>query len=100
MENNMEVPQKKPKNRTIIWSSNSTPGYASKENENTNSRRCTYHNVHNSVIYNSQSMQADQVSINRWTDNKDVQCVTLCDPVDCSPPGFSVEFSKQEYWSG
>ena len=25
----------------------------------------------------------------------------LCDPVDSSPPGFSVhEFSRQEYWSG
>ena len=28
-------------------------------------------------------------------------CLTLCDPMDCSPPGFSVlEFSRQEYWSG
>ena len=25
---------------------------------------------------------------------------TLCDPVDCSPPGSSVGFSRQEYWSG
>ena len=26
---------------------------------------------------------------------------TLCDPMDCNPPGFSVlEFSRQEYWSG
>ena len=28
-------------------------------------------------------------------------CPTLCDPVDCSPPGSSVhEASGQEYWSG
>ena len=32
-------------------------------------------------------------------------CPTVCDPVDCSPPGFSVHgrnsgFSRQEYWSG
>ena len=27
-------------------------------------------------------------------------CLTLCDPMDCSPPGSSVEFSRQEYWSG
>ena len=28
-------------------------------------------------------------------------CPTLCNPVDYSPPGFSVqEFSRQEYWSG
>ena len=27
-------------------------------------------------------------------------CPTLCDPMDCSPPGSSVtEFSRQEYWS-
>ena len=26
-------------------------------------------------------------------------CLTLCHPMDCSPPG-SMEFSKQEYWSG
>ena len=27
--------------------------------------------------------------------------LTLCnDPVDCSPPGSSVVFSRQEYWSG
>ena len=25
---------------------------------------------------------------------------TLCDPVDCIPPGSSVGFSRQEYWSG
>ena len=27
-------------------------------------------------------------------------CLTLCDPVDCSPPGSSMGFSSQEYWSG
>ena len=36
-------------------------------------------------------------------------CLTLCDPVDCSPPSFSVHgilqarilgFSRQKYWSG
>ena len=28
-------------------------------------------------------------------------CPTLCDPMDCSPPGSSVtKFSRQEYWSG
>ena len=28
-------------------------------------------------------------------------CLTLCDPLDCSPPGSSVQwgFSRQEYWS-
>ena len=28
-------------------------------------------------------------------------CPTLCDPVDCSPPGSSVHgISRQDYWSG
>ena len=28
-------------------------------------------------------------------------CLTLFDPMDCSPPGFSVHgFSRQEHWSG
>ena len=27
-------------------------------------------------------------------------CPALCNPMDCSPPGSTVEFSMQEYWSG
>ena len=27
-------------------------------------------------------------------------CLTLCDPMSCSPLDSSVEFSRQEYWSG
>ena len=28
-------------------------------------------------------------------------CPTLCDPIDCSPPGSpSLRFSRQEHWSG
>ena len=28
-------------------------------------------------------------------------CLTLCNPMDCSPPGSSVHgISRQEYWSG
>ena len=31
----------------------------------------------------------------------DQSYLTLCHPMDCSPPGSSVmEFSRQEYWSG
>ena len=30
-----------------------------------------------------------------------LSCPTLCDPMDCIPPGsLSLEFSRQEYWSG
>ena len=27
------------------------------------------------------------------------QCLTLCNPMDCSPPG-SMGFSRQEHWGG
>ena len=27
-------------------------------------------------------------------------CLTLCDPIDGSPPGESLGFSRQEHWSG
>ena len=28
-------------------------------------------------------------------------CPTLCDPIDCSPPGWDcLGFSRQEHWSG
>ena len=27
-------------------------------------------------------------------------CLTLCDPMDCSPPPLSMGFSRQECWSG
>ena len=27
-------------------------------------------------------------------------CPTLCNPMDCSPPGSSAHVSRQEYWSG
>ena len=58
MENSMEGSQKT-KNRTTIWSSNSTPGYISKENENTNLKRYMHPNVHSGIIYNSQNMEAN-----------------------------------------
>ena len=38
----------------------------------------------NSVCVHAQSFQS---------------CLTLCNPMDCSPPG-SLAFSRQEYWSG
>ena len=28
------------------------------------------------------------------------QCLTLCDPMDCSQAPLSMEFSRQENWSG
>jgi len=52
MENRMEVPEKT-KNKTTVWSSNSSPRYISQENKNTNSKRYMHHHVHCSITYNS-----------------------------------------------
>ena len=68
VENSMEVSQKI-KNWTIVWPTNPAPGYISK-NKNTNLKRCMHPNVHASIIYNSQDMEATQVSINRWMDKE------------------------------
>ena len=27
-------------------------------------------------------------------------CPTLCNPIECNPPGLCMGFSRQEYWSG
>ena len=45
------------KNRTTICSSNSIPGYLSKENKNTISKRYMHYNVHSSIIYSCQDMK-------------------------------------------
>ena len=67
----MKVPQKT-ENRTTMWSSNSTPGYISEENENTDSKRYMHPNVHSSMIDKSQVMVATQVPINSWMDKESV----------------------------
>ena len=48
-----------------MWSNNATPGYTSKENKNINLKRYMHTNVHSSIIYNRQDMEATQRSINR-----------------------------------
>ena len=67
----MEVPQKT-KNRTT---SNSISEYMSGKDENTNLRRYMHPNIHSSTIYNSQHMEANQVSINRQTDKEEVKYI-------------------------
>ena len=42
------------------------------KNENTNSKEYMHHFVHCSTIYNSQDLEAAQVSISRWVDKKRV----------------------------
>ena len=56
--NSMEV-FKKTKTRTTTWPSNFTPEYTSeKTTKNTNSKRYMNLNVHSSIMYNCQDMEA------------------------------------------
>ena len=71
MENNMVLPQKT-KNIFTIWSSNSISGYISKRIESSVSKRYLHTHVHSSVIYNSQKVEATQVSMNKWMDEQNV----------------------------
>ena len=64
MQNSKEVPPKT--NKTTMPHSNFTSGYTTEENENINLKTYMYFNIHSSIIYNSQDMEAIQVSINRW----------------------------------
>ena len=67
----MEVSYKT-KNRVIIWCSNPTPGHISGKDKNSNLKRYMHPNVHCSTVYNSQNMEATQLSIDRWMDKEDV----------------------------
>ena len=41
------------------------------------------------------------VSYTMWCELSLQSCPTLCDPMDCSPPGSSIHRNlSQEYWSG
>ena len=48
----------------------SIPGHRSIENHN--KKKNMHHNVHSSTIYNSQDMEATEMSIDRGMDNDDV----------------------------
>ena len=67
VENSMEIPQKI-KNGSAFWPSNSTSGNISEGTQNANSKEHKHPYVHCSIIYNSQDLEAAQVSINRWVD--------------------------------
>ena len=104
----MEVPQKI-KNGNIIWPSNSTSGYFSKENKNINSKIYMPSYVCCSISYNSQDIEATQVSINRWMDKGYVVYVyngillrhkkewndATCSNMD-GPRDYHTEWSKSE----
>ena len=63
MENNMEFPQKT-ENRVAIWSSNSILGIYPEKSANL--KIYMHPNIHCSIIYDCQNMEATQVSINKW----------------------------------
>ena len=71
LENSMEVPQKT-KNRNTLRPSNCTTRYLSKGYMYAVSKGHMHPNVYSSTIYNSQSMERAQMSINGWTDKEDV----------------------------
>ena len=54
----MEVTQKI-KNRAALWYGNSTFGYLSEQNKNTNSKRYMPIDVNRSIIYNSQDTKTN-----------------------------------------
>ena len=56
MENSTAHPQNV-KNRTTMWSSNTTSGDISKGNENTNWKRYLQSSVHSIIMYDSQDME-------------------------------------------
>ena len=57
--------------------------------ENYNSKRYMHPNVHNSTIYNSQDMEATQVSTDRWMDKEDVAHIYN---------GILISHKKEQNW--
>ena len=51
-------------NITTLWSNNSTSGYLSEGNKNTNLERHMHPSVHRSIVYSSKDMEATQVPVN------------------------------------
>ena len=78
MENNIGVLQKI-KDRTTISSSNSTPGFLSNENENTNLQRFINPHAHCSTVYKSQGIweQPKCPLMDEWI-KKLCVCVCVC----------------------
>ena len=109
VESSIELPLKI-KSGTALWPSDSTSGNLSEETQNTNSKEYTHPYVHLSVIYNSQDLEAAQVSISRWVDKKAVVHLhngilfghrkegnlTLCDSMDRSGECLLSEMNQIE----
>ena len=70
----MEIPQNVKNRAAIIISSNSNPGNTYEQNENW--KRYVHPNVHRSIIYNSQGMEATYASSNRRLDKENMMMHT------------------------
>ena len=64
MENSREVPQKI-KNRTTLWFRNLSSRFFSKRPESRSMHKCLHTHVHSHITYNSQKVEATQVSSDR-----------------------------------
>ena len=53
-----------------------------------------------SYLENPMDRRAWQAMVHKSESEVAQSCPTFCDPVDCSPPGSSMGFSRQKYWSG
>ena len=107
LENSMEVPLKKTENRATVWSSNPTLGHLSRENHN--SKRHMYPNIYSALFTIVRTRkQPNCPSTDEWIKKmwgthpqihvKGAQlCLTLCDPTDCSTPGFPVHHQLVEF---
>ena len=74
VENSMEIPQKT-KNRSAFWLCDPTSGDLLKQTQNTNLKERKHPNVHCSVFYNHQDMEAAQVFISRWVHKRIKACL-------------------------
>ena len=68
MEKSVGISQKI-KNRPTMWSSNSSPEYFSKENKNTNLKRCMYIYIAE-LFMTAKIWKQPKVLIDRWMDKK------------------------------
>ena len=67
VESSSEIPQKT-KNGSVFWPIDPTSGNLYEETQNSNLKDHKHPNVHCSIIYNHQDMEAAQESISRWVD--------------------------------
>ena len=70
MEKSVGISQKI-KNRPTMWSSSSSPEYFSKENKNTNLKRCLYIYIAELFMI-AKIWKKPKVIIDRWMDKKDI----------------------------